>query len=148
MVGNLEHLVRDRYESQADAASAWGMDPSMLCRILGGHRSPRRWLPAIAKVEEVPEEWFYRPQLNVLGKGGATSSRFEFNVSDPVRMLLQLEAYFADVPEGRVTTVVKAVMRTLLDEFFGEVHPPTEEWRLVLNRLQNLTPVRKALRRS
>ena len=148
VVANLHELVADRYESQAAAAGAWGMDQSMLCRILNGERSPTKWVPRIAKTESLPEEWFFRPQLRIQGKSGVSSNRFNFSARDPVSMLLQLETYFADVPEGRAPKVVKVVMRTLLDEFFGEVHAPTAEWRLVMNRLDHFAPALNTRRRA
>jgi len=148
VAASLQELISDRYGSQAEAANAWGMDPSMLCRILSGERAASNWVPKIAGVENLPEDWFYQPRLRVHSRSGLTSSRFQFDVSEPVRMLLQLEDYFSDLPERCGPKVAKAVMRTLLDEFFGEVHRPSEEWRLVMNRLEHFAPVRNTRRRS
>ena len=65
--------------------------------------------------------------------------RFRFLADDPVRMALDLEEYFADAPEGKAPRLVKAVMRTLLDQYFGEVHRPSEQWRFVINRLEGFS---------
>ncbi len=138
------------YDNVSAAADAWGVPQSTLSKILNRRRPlTARSINKIIAAEQLPDDWFDDLQVEPR-ETPVEADSFRFDVNRPDEMLAQLEEWFARLPSTGPTRdkVVKAVMRTLLDEAFSEVHPPTDAWRFVMNRLDGLTRRRPDDRRS
>jgi hypothetical protein len=63
----------------------------------------------------------------------ASAARFEYDPSNPARMVAQLEDWFGDLPLDSPLRrgLVRAVMRLLFDELFA-VQSPSDEWRFAM----------------
>lgn len=138
----LQQLVDDRYDGNVSAAAeSWDLNQSHLCRALKDQRCLKpSVIQRIAKRERVQAESLFEqlggsqsPRLEITARDD--EGRFKYDVHDPARMLLQLEHWFADTPtkDGMRSGVVKAVMRTLFDASFDEVHKPTSDWKAVMD---------------
>lgn len=146
-IGALRALVDNGYDGNVSAAAgSWGLEQSHLCRVLKGERSLKpSAIRRIAKKEHVHAATLIEAgpgpaHLKVLPTD-ANGTRFQYDVSDPARMLMQLQNWFAEVPNkaGMKTGVVKAVMRALFDNSFDEVHTATSEWRAVMDHMDGWT---------
>jgi hypothetical protein len=140
----LGDLVK-RHGTQTRAARAWGVSQSAISRLLSGARGggDSEVLRAISEVEGIPIEQIELPVARKLGlvrnRGHQeVGNRFRYNKDEPIQMLHQVQNWFADLPaeRGIGRRVLRAVMRTLLDETFDEIHKPSRSWRLVMDHVE------------
>jgi len=136
----LRSICREKYETQTEAAIAWGVSQSAVSLLLSGKRNSRKVLRRIAKAEGISVEDLVNapspgPQLVLSKAGGA---RFVYDLENPHQMLMQVQHWFSDLPEHpRVkNAVARAVMRTLFDESFNEIHRPTKAWFSVMRSIE------------
>jgi transcriptional regulator with XRE-family HTH domain len=136
----LRELVA-RHRTQAEAAKAWGVSQPAISRLMRGERGSGNSdsLRSIAECEgvDISQIVLDRPDLQIYKSGVTAGQRFVYEPTDPGFMLEQLEDWFADFPgETRLRRqAVRAVMRTLFDESFDAIHPPTAEWDAVMQHL-------------
>jgi len=154
---HLRHLIRTKYRTQTAAGRAWGVSQSAISLLINGKRGTGRSeaLQKIAAAEGLSLKELltatHRPHLAEVRIREAASPRFVYDVDDPHRMLKQVQSWFADLPAGpRMSRqVVKAVMRTLLDESFDfEIHRPSAEWQPVMEYTEGWPLRAKGGRRS
>lgn len=135
---NLSQVVDDLYPSQAAAARDLGIEPSRFSRMLSGERSMRGCIGQIVeKLTDRSIDFYVKPQSPLALVPGteapSVAARFEYDPSNPARMVAQLEEWFgglpADAPLRR--TLVRAVMRSLFDELFA-TQSPSDEWRFAM----------------
>ena len=138
----LETLVR-KHQTQTRAGEVWGVSQSAISRLLSGNRGGRggEALKAIAAAEGIPAETILLAparRLHLVEELQDASHCFEYDVEDPHGMLKQVQHWFCRLPtETRMKRqVVRAVMRALFDESFDAVHPPTREWRAVMQNAE------------
>jgi len=139
-----EALVK-KYHTQTKAAKTWGVSQSAVSLLLNGQRGSGESdaLRTIAKAEGISTERIILPaprRLQVAEGADDSLERFVYDIDDPHRMLKQVQHWFSDLPsETRMKRqVVRAVMRTLFDESFDAVHPPSRHWRTVMHNAEGL----------
>ena len=157
-IGALRGLIDAKHDGNVSAAAhAWGLEQSHLCRVLKAERTLRpNALRRIARTERVNPDPLVEaerptPGLRVLGKDRGFATRLAYDVNDPGSMLLQVESWFADVPnkDGMRTHLIRAVMRSMFDHSFDQVHKPTAQWRTAMDLLDGwVSPASRAKRRS
>jgi len=141
----LSEIVDEKYGSGTAAAQAWGISPSQVSRLCSGERGKRPRLDVlkrIAEVEGIPLDELRMPRgANLVRRRTESESqvRFAYDLDKPHEMLLQVQNWFADVlpdtPRVR-RQVVKAVMRTLVDETFGGPHRPSRQWQITMDQVE------------
>ena len=154
---NLRRLIA-KHGTQTAAAKAWDVSQAAISLLINGKRGTGRsqTLAKIAAAEGVSIQALLRtadgPQLKRVRTDEDGSPRFVYDVNDPHHMLKQVQNWFADLPGGSSMTrqVVKAVMRTLLDESFDfEIHRPSGAWQPVMDAAEGWSlRVRSKGRRS
>jgi hypothetical protein len=107
--------------------------------MLGGERSMRGCIGQIVQSLTARSIDFYvQPQSPLALVPGAESSaaRFEYDPSNPARMVAQLEDWFGALPPDAPLRrrLVRATMRLLFDELFA-VQSPSDEWRFAMAAL-------------
>lgn len=139
---NLRRLIRVKYGTQTAAGKAWHVSQAAISLLINGKRGTGRsqTLARIAAAEGISIQELSTAadglQLTRVRTGEKGSARFVYDVDDPHHMLKQVQSWFADLPAGQRMTrqVVKAVMRTLLDESFDfEIHSPSGAWQPVMD---------------
>src|SRR6266581_1151961 len=139
---NLRRLIQAKYGTQTAASKAWEVSQGAISLLINGKRGTGRsqTLARIAAAEGISTHELSKagdgPQLKRVRTDEDGSPRFVYEVNDPHHMLKQVESWFADLPAGSRMTrqVVKAVMRTLLDESFDfEIHRPSGAWQPVMD---------------
>ena len=133
---NLPQVVDELYPSQAAAARDLGIEPSRLSRVLSGERSMRGCIGQIVeRLTARAVDFYVIPQspVGLVPNPESLAARFEYDASNPVRMVAQLEEWFGDLPADSSLRrrAVRAVMRVLFDELFA-VQPPSDEWRFAM----------------
>lgn len=133
---NLPRVLDQLYPSRAGAARDLGIETSRLSRVLSGERSMRGCIGQIVeKLAARSVDFYVRPQapLTLVRETESSAARFEFDQSNPARIVAQLEDWFGDLPLDSPLRrkVVRAIMRLLFDELFA-VQTPTDEWRFAM----------------
>lgn len=133
---NLPQVVDELYPSRARAARDLGIEPSRFSRVLSGERSMRGCIGQIIEGLTARSVDFYvKPQGPVAVVPGTESrtARFEYDASNPARMVAQLEDWFGDLPLDSPLRrgLVRATMRLLFDELFAQ-QSPSDEWRFAM----------------
>lgn len=133
---NLPQVVDGLYPSRAAAARDLGIEPSRFSRMLSGERSMRGCIGQIVQRLTARSIDFYvkPPSPLVLVPGTeSVAARFEYDPSNPARMVAQLEEWFGGLPPDSPLRrrLVRAVMRLLFDELFA-VQSPSDEWRFAM----------------
>lgn len=133
---NLAQVVDELYPSRAAAARDLGIEPSRFSRLLSGERSMRGCIgQMVERLTARSVDFYVKPQSLLALVPGAESStaRFEYDQSNPARMVAQLEDWFGDLPLDSPLRrrLVRAIMRLLFDELFV-VQTPSDEWRFAM----------------
>ncbi len=133
---NLPQVVDELYPSRAAAARDLGIEPSGFSRVLSGERSMRGCIAQIVQQLTARSVDFYvRAQgpLALVQGTASVAARFEFDQSNPARIVAQLEDWFGDLPHDSPLRrkLVRAIMRLLFDELFA-IQPPSDEWRFAM----------------
>ena len=133
---NLPQVVDGLYPSRAAAARDLGIEASRFSRMLSGERSLRGCIGQIVeRLSARAIDFSVRPQAPLALVPGTESAaaRFEYDPSNPARMVAQLEEWFGDLPLDSPLRrrLVRAVMRLLFDELFA-AQSPSEEWRFAM----------------
>jgi hypothetical protein len=133
---NLPQVVDGLYPSRAAAARDLGIEASRFSRMLSGERSLRGCIGQIVeRLTARSIDFYVKPHSPVALVPGTESvaTRFEYDPSNPARMVAQLEDWFGDLPLDSPLRrrLVRAVMRLLFDELFG-AQSPTDEWRFAM----------------
>jgi len=133
---NLPQVVDELYPSRAAAARDLGIEPSRFSRLLSGERSMRGCIGQIVeRLTARAVDFYVKPQspLGLVRGPESTAARFEYDPSNPVRMVAQLEDWFGDLPPDSPLRrkLVREVMRLLFDELFP-VQAPSDEWRFAM----------------
>ncbi len=135
---NLSQVVDDLYPSQAAAARDLGIEPSRFSRMLSGERSMRACIGHIVeKLADRSIDFYVRPQSPLALVSGtetpSAAARFEYDPTNPARMVAQLEEWFGDLPADSPLRrrIVRAVMRLLFDELFA-AQSPSDDWRFAM----------------
>lgn len=138
IVQNLPQVVDGLYPSQAAAARDLGIEPSRFSRMLSGERSLRGCIGQIVqRLADRSIDFYVRPQSPLALVPGAepasVAARFEYDPSNPARMVAQLEDWFGSLPTDSPLRrrVVRAVMRLLFDELFA-AQSPSDDWRFAM----------------
>jgi hypothetical protein len=136
---NLPQVVDGLYPSRAAAARDLGIEPSRFSRMLSGERSMRGCIGQIVQhLTARSIEFYVRPQspLALVPGNESVAARFEYDPSNPARMVTQLEDWFGDLPPDSPLRrkLVRAVMRLLFDELFA-LQGPSDEWRFAMASL-------------
>ena len=133
---NLPQVVDELYPSRAAAARDLGIEPSRFSRVLSGERSMRGCIGQIVdRLTARAVDFYVEPQspLGLVSGPESVAAGFEYDPSNPARMVAQLEEWFGDLPPDSPLRprVVRAVMRVLFDELFA-VQAPSSEWRFAM----------------
>lgn len=136
---NLPQVVDGLYPSRAAAARDLGIEPSRFSRMLSGERSLRGCIEQIVqRLTARSIDFYVRPQtpLALVPGTDSAAARFEYDPSNPARMVTQLEDWFGGLPPDSPLRrrLVRAVMRSLFDELFA-VQSPSDEWRFAMASL-------------
>src|SRR5436305_1140600 len=104
-IGALQELVNERHDGNVSAAAkAWCLQQPHLSRVLKGERGLRASVvQQIAKKERVSVQALLEPQrgrhqLGLLRTDSRLVARLAYDVNDPAGVLLQVQSWFADVP--------------------------------------------------
>lgn len=133
---NLPQVVDELYPSRAAAARDLGIEPSRFSRLLSGERSMRGCIGQIVqRLTARAVDFYVQPPSPVALVPGPESSaaRFEYDPSNPARMVAQLDDWFGDLPLDSPLRrkLVRAIMRLLFDELFA-AQAPSDEWRFAM----------------
>jgi hypothetical protein len=133
---NLPQVVDGLYPSRAAAARDLGIEASRFSRMLSGERPMRGCIGQIVeKLAERSIDFYVKPHgpLALVPGTESAATRFEYDPSDPARMVAQLEDWFGDLPLDSPLRrrLVRAVMRLLFDELFS-AQSPSDEWRFAM----------------
>jgi hypothetical protein len=141
---NLPQVVDDLYPSRAAAARDLGIEPSRFSRMLSGERSMRGCIGQIVEgLTGRSIDFYVKPQgpLALVPGTESVAARFEYDPSNPARMVAQLEDWFGGLPIDSPLRrrLVRAVMRLLFDELFG-AQSPSDEWRFAMASVDGFGP--------
>ena len=133
---NLPQVVDELYPSRAAAARDFGIEPSRFSRVLSGERSLRGCIAQIVQTLTTRSVDFYvraQSPLAPVGETASVAARFQYDPSNPARMVAQLDDWLGDLPlESPLRrTIVRTIMRLLFDELFA-AQTPSDEWRFAM----------------
>ena len=133
---NLPQVVDELYPSRAAAARELDIEASRFSRMLSGERSLRGCIGQIVqRLTARSVEFYVRAQAPLALAPGTEpgEARFEYDPSNPARMVAQLEEWFDGLPldSPLKRRVVRTVMRLLFDELFA-AQSPSDEWRFAM----------------
>ncbi len=139
---NLAQVVDGLYPSRAAAARDLGIEPSRFSRMLSGERSMRGCIGEIVqRLTARSIDFYVKPQspLALVPGTEPVAARFEYDPSNPARMVAQLEDWFGGLPLDSPLRrrLVRGVMRLLFDELFAVQSPP-DEWRFAMASVDGL----------
>lgn len=139
IIQNLPQVVDELYPSRAAAARDLGIEASRFSRMLSGERSLRGCIGQIVQSLTARSIDFYARAQGPVALVAASepgAARFEYDPSNPARMVAQLEEWFADLPPDSPLRrrLVRSVMRLLFDELFA-AQSPSNEWRFAMAAL-------------
>ena len=133
---NLPEVVAGLYPSRAAAARDLGIETSRFSRMLSGERSLRGCIAQIVeRLTARSIDFYVKPHspLALVPGTESVANRFEYDPSNPARMVAQLEDWFGDLPHDSPLRrrLVRAAMRLLFDELFA-AQSPSDEWRFAM----------------